>query len=81
LALVVAVSAENLKYGLSCVVAFIVVVLEFLHILPSPYNFLFSHGLSMGPAIVLTLLVDVTYIIVTIFLSMSLIRKKYQEKR
>lgn len=68
LAFVAAVSAENLKHGLSLALAFLVVVLEFLGILPSPYNFLFSLGLSMGPSIVLTLLVSAAYVTIPVWL-------------
>lgn len=68
LALTVALSAEKPKRVLITLISAVVIVLEFLHILPSPYNFLFSHGLSMGPAIVVTLFVLTAYVIIPIWL-------------
>jgi len=68
LALVAVAFSQKLKYGLSAILASAIITLEFLHLLPLPYNFLFSHGLSMGPAILATVIVAALYVVVVIWL-------------
>lgn len=66
LALIVIVVAEKVKYGFAATAAIAIITLEFFRIIPLPYNYLFSHGLTMGPAILLTLLAAAGYVVVVI---------------
>jgi hypothetical protein len=68
LALVAAVFTEDIKFGLSVCTGILLIALEFLHILPLPYNYLFSHGFSIGPAILITVLAAAAYPVAVIFI-------------
>ncbi|MEI8061166.1 MAG: hypothetical protein WCG99_02640 [Candidatus Berkelbacteria bacterium] len=76
LALVAVISAEKLKYGVVAALGFLVVAMEFFHLLPLPYNYLFSHGLTMGSAILVTILAAAGYVAVAIFIALIIFKSK-----
>lgn len=68
LALLASVAGEKSKYAMAAAIGAIIITLEFLKVLPMPYNYLFDHGLKMGPAMLITAIVALFYVVLPVVL-------------
>lgn len=72
LAFVATILITEVKYALSISVALVIFLLEFLDILPLPYNYLFSHGMYMSGAILITILTAFAYIAIAVLVTQKI---------